>query len=100
MIYQLNKEYNNNNIAIRYSEYETINDNIDEFYKYIWVDCFTKLPLDKEIYEKIKNKKICIVSPELQQQKEKIEDYREILIENNIVPDYICCKLDNIIYWI
>lgn len=100
MIYLLNKQYNNNNIALRYSEFESINTNLDKYYKYIWIDCFTKFPLNKEIYENIKNKKICIVSPELQQQFNKIEEYRDILLRENIIPNYICCKLNNIIYWI
>ncbi len=104
MIYLLNKKYNNNNIASRLSEYEPLSftENIKDFVKWIWIDCFTKLPLDKTIYEKIKilNKKICIVSPELQGQQDKIFEYRNQLIDNNIIPDAICCKEYNIIYWI
>jgi hypothetical protein len=108
MIYLLNKDYKNNNIACRFSEYEPINHFIDNknMYQYIWVDCFTKFPLNNENYELIKNenenenKKICIVSPELQKQPEKISEYRNYIIENNIVPDMICCKVYNIINWI
>ena len=68
-------------------------------YKYLWIDCFTKFPLNKENYQLIKNenKKICIVSPELQKQHEKIEEYRNYIIEHNIIPDMICCKSYNII---
>jgi hypothetical protein len=104
MIYLLNKTYNNNNIASRFSEYEPINHflNCIDMYQYIWIDCFTKFPLNKENYELIKkeNKKICIVSPELQKQPEKIENYRNYIIENNIIPHMICCKDYNIINWI
>jgi hypothetical protein len=104
MIYLLNKDYQNNNIACRYSEYEPIENflNSIDMYKYLWIDCFTKFPLNKKIYELIKNKnkKICIVSPELQKQPEKIENYRNYMIENNIIPNMICCKSYNIIYWI
>jgi hypothetical protein len=40
-------------------------------YQYIWIDCFNKFPLTTEIYNLFKNndKKICIVSPELQKKK-------------------------------
>jgi len=41
-----------------------------------------------------------MVSPELQKQPEKIEEYRNIIINENIIPDMICCKDYNIIYWI
>jgi hypothetical protein len=104
MIYLLNKEYKNNNIACRFSEYENINfflENKDMF-STVWIDCFTKFPLNKEIYDLIKKeqKKICIVSPELQKQPEKIEIYRNYMIENNIIPDMICTKEYNIYKWI
>ena len=71
-------------------------------YSYIWVDCFNKFPLTNEIYNLIKNnnKKICIVSPELQKNIDKIELYREIIINKKIIPDLICCKIYNIIFWI
>jgi hypothetical protein len=104
MIYLLNKKYSNNKIASRYSEFEPIefSEKIKDMIEWIWVDCFTYLPLNKDSYYKIKNlnKKICIVSPELQGQKEKIQVYREQLIDNNIIPDAICCKEYNIIEWI
>ena len=106
MIYLLNKEFNNNKIACRFSEYEPLENFLlsKNMYEYIWVDCFSKFPLTTNIYNLIKNKenkkKICIVSPELQKQIEKIEEYRNYLISNNIFPDLICCKIYNIIKWI
>ena len=104
MIYLLNKDYNNNNIVCSFSEYEPIEYflNCKNMVKYVWIDCFTKFPLNKNIYEIIKNenKKICIVSPELQKQPKKIIEYRNYIIENNIIPVMICCKDYNIIYWI
>lgn len=104
MIYLLNTKYNNSKIASRYSEYEILDStiNIKNFIEWIWIDCFTKLPIDKNIYENIKkiNKKICIVSPELQGQKNKINEYRTQLINNNIIPDAICCKEYLIYEWI
>jgi hypothetical protein len=104
MIYLLNKDYNNNNIACRFSEYENIHNFLDNktMFSSIWIDCFTKFPLHKENYEIIKNMdvKICLVSPELQKQSEKLEIYRNYIIENNIVPNMICCKSYNIINWI
>jgi hypothetical protein len=104
LIYLLNTKYQNNKIASRYSEFELIelSENIKDMIEWIWIDCFTKLPLDKNIMERIKriNKKICIVSPELQSQKEKIKLYRRQLLDNDIIPDAICCKEYNIYEWI
>ena len=104
MIYLLNSQYQNSNISCRYSEFEPIEyyDKIKKFISWIWVDCFTKLPISKEIFNIFKNdgKNICIVSPELQYQKEKIVEYRGLLTVNNLIPDAICCKFNNIINWI
>lgn len=104
MIYLLNKNYQNNQNACRFSEFENLYfflENKDMF-STVWVDCFTKFPLNKENYDLIKkeNKKICIVSPELQKQPEKIQEYRNYIIENNIIPDMICTKGHNIYQWI
>ena len=92
------------NMSCRFSELEPI-----EFYKkiqnmvcWVWVDCFTEMPLTYEIYNLFikDNKKICIVSPELQQQPEQIRNYRDFFIQNKIIPNAICCKLHNIYKWI
>jgi hypothetical protein len=107
MIYSLNKNpplhpYPQPQFACRLSEYEPIEHfmKCKHMYDYIWVDCFTKFPLNKENYDIFKNKKICIVSPELQKHENKIAEYRNYIIENNIFPHMICCKEHNIIEWI
>lgn len=104
MIYLLNTKYNNNKFALRYSEYETIDQlkYIHDIIQWIWIDCFTKLPIDNNIQKQIEqyNKKICIVSPELQNQHEKIKLYKCQLEQLKIIPDAICCKECNIIEWI
>lgn len=104
MIYIVNNKYNVNNFACRYSEFEPIElvCLLKDMINWVWVDCFTNLPLTNDSYKIIKslNKQICIVSPELQNQHYKINEYRNLLINNNFIPDAICCKLDNIIYWI
>ena len=104
MIYLLNNKYNNNKIACRYSEFEPIENyhKIKNMISWIWIDCFTIFPLTINLYELFKNddKKICLVSPELQNQIEKIKEYRNFIIENEIIPDAICCKIYNIIHWI
>jgi len=102
MIHSLAKE-NNQNIALRYSEYEGLDTirNMAGKVQWIWVDCFTKLPLNHEVHAELMalGYKICIVSPELQAQPEKIVEYAEQLNREKIKPDAICTKLANIERW-
>ena len=103
MIYNLNKA-NEKNIAIRFSEYESIETvlNVKDMVKWVWVDCFNKFPLTKNAYDifKLNNLKICLVSPELQgYSSEKISEFREIVENNNFEIDGICTKYYNIGKW-
>lgn len=92
-----------NKIALRFSEFEGLDTLVAMQGKiqWVWVDCFSMLPLDKDIYKKIKELgyKICIVSPELQGQPEKLVEYKEQLRKENIQPDAICTKIYNISKW-
>jgi hypothetical protein len=70
-------------LAVRYSEFEPV-----EFalafagrVEWVWVDCFTRLPLDAETYRQLRrNFKICLVSPELQNHpRSMIQSFRQQL---------------------
>ena len=56
--------------AIRLSEYESINTvlSLKDKLTWVWIDFFTKFPIDFENYKTLKkyNFKLCFVSPELQ----------------------------------
>jgi len=103
MIFLLSKE-GEKNIALRFSECEGIDTilNMQGKVKWIWVDCFTKLPIDKENYNLLKKRgfKFCLVSPELQGQQEKLIEYKQHLEDENIIFDAICTKVYNINQWI
>ena len=91
------------NIALRYSEYEGL-DTLEKMQgrvNWVWVDCFTKLPINNKIYRKIKNMgyKLCLVSPELQNQKEKLELYAKQIKDEKIEFDAICTKEYNVKKW-
>jgi hypothetical protein len=102
MVYQLS-ELGEKNIALRFSEFETIDTilNLKGKIEWVWVDCFTKLPINIDIFNILKENgfKLCLVSPELQGQNEKIEVYKEYLNNNKIIFDSICTKLYNIPRW-
>lgn len=103
MIYQLSKN-GEKNIALRFSEYESLESILmmKNKVKWVWVDCFTKFPLDSKSYNILQNYgfKICLVSPELQSHSiEWINKYCDDLKQKNIIPDMICTKVYNIEKW-
>ncbi|MDZ4728253.1 MAG: hypothetical protein SH817_19020 [Leptospira sp.] len=102
MIIQLSNQLEKN-IAVRFSEFETIETVLSLSGKidWVWVDCFTKFPLDNKTYNILKSNgfKLCLVSPELQGRKEDIELFKNIIINENIIFDAICTKLSNIPIW-
>ena len=84
--------------AVRVSEFETIDTAMSLAGKveWVWVDCFTRFPLDFESASRLKEGgfKFCIVSPELQGRME-LSDTQEIagaMDAAGIVPDAICTK--------
>lgn len=83
-------------LAVRFSEYESIETvlSLAKKVKWVWVDCFTKNPLTKEIEVELHTAgfKLCYVSPELQQQPEKRKEYIEYFHTQNIRLDAVCTK--------
>lgn len=102
MIYVLSKS-GEKNIALRFSEFEGIDTilNMKDKVDWVWVDCFSKLPIDKNNFKLLKDNgfKLCLVSPELQNQDTKLDEYKRFLKDNNIVFDAICTKSYNIYRW-
>lgn len=91
------------NIAVRYSEYEGMDTvrNMSGKVDWIWVDTFTKLPMDYQTYQEMKKLgyKVCLVSPDLQGQPEKLKQYAEHIEAEQIEFDAICTKVYNIPEW-
>ncbi len=81
-------------VAVRFSEYETIETVMSLAGKaaWVWIDCFTKMPLTQDHYEALTGKfRLCIVSPELQGRNvEEIQDFKELLGPFSI--DAVCTK--------
>lgn len=102
MIYKLSK-IGERNMALRFSELECIDTVLAMKKKAVWawVDCFTKLPIDKGSYKALKRAgfKLCLVSPELQGRPEDIEKYKRALRKRDIAFDAICTKFSNIGRW-
>lgn len=91
------------NIALRYSEYEGIDTllHMQGKVSWVWVDCFTRMPLNQADYIMLKDMgyQLCMVSPELQGQPEKIEPYKKQLEDHEIILDAVCTKAYHIDTW-
>ncbi|MBX3073503.1 hypothetical protein KF913_06240 [Candidatus Obscuribacterales bacterium] len=102
MLYQL-VQRGETRSAVRFSEYESIDTvmKLEGLVEWVWVDCFSFLPISKDLYSHLKNCgfKLCLVSPELQGRPDDIPLYRDKLKEDGIVFDAICTKIYNIPKW-
>lgn len=90
-------------MAVRYSEYETV-ETVLKFaglVEWVWVDCFSILPLHQAEMQQFKKAgfKLCLVSPELQGRPEDLIKYKNQLAEEGLTLDAICTKLYNIDTW-
>ncbi len=103
MIWMLSNQ-GENNIALRISEVEGIDTarNMVGKIKWIWVDCFSKIPIEKKEEQELHSLgyKLCFVSPELQGRDNDIYAYKEKLESEEIFFDAICTKAYNIEKWI
>ncbi|WP_374591758.1 phosphatidylinositol-specific phospholipase C/glycerophosphodiester phosphodiesterase family protein [Aquabacterium sp.] len=88
--------------AARVSEYESIETALTLAGRidWIWVDCFTRFPLDLQAANRLKQAgfRLCLVSPELQGRsaQEHIPQLAEQLLELGIQPDAVCTKRPDI----
>lgn len=91
------------NMAIRVSEVEGIDTarNMAGKVGWIWVDCFSRIPIRKREADELKSLgyKLCFVSPELEGRDEDIERYKKQIESEGIEFDAICTKSCNIDRW-
>lgn len=91
------------NIALRVSEFEGLDTarNMAGKIKWIWIDCFTKIPINKIQYDELKKLgyKLCFVSPELEGRDKDLEAYAEFLRKNGMEMDAVCTKEYNVRRW-
>ena len=90
-------------VALRFSELEGLDTirNMAGRAQWVWGDCFTKIPIDRESFKELKalGYKLCFVSPELEGQEEKLAEYKEYIREQGIVFDAVCTKSYHIKDW-
>lgn len=93
----------NKNFAVRLSNYESIENVLKLKNKagWVWVDCFD------DIYKEIENLKIasennfkvCMASPDILGRPAQIEEYKNLLLKNDFIPDAVCVKNENYSNW-
>lgn len=102
MIYALSRQ-GETRLALRFSELEGTDTILAMKGKagWVWVDCFTRLPINRTIYSIIKENgfKLCLVSPELQGREDDIIPYRDAINIMGIAFDAVCTKKHNILKW-
>jgi hypothetical protein len=92
------KNMHRTKVSVRSSEYEGLKkiNILFKRIKWLWVDNFKKISLEKKFYLFLKKKKvkICIVSPELVK-KERLKEIGKIILKlkkNNLKIDAVCTK--------
>ena len=89
---------NEKRCALRFSEFEDIKTiyNVKKKFNWLWVDYFSKFPLNKRISLGLKKKniKICIVSPELVKNvsNKKILNFKKSIEKKKIYIDAVCTR--------
>ena len=89
------------NIAIRFSEKENI-DNVKKFInklKYVWIDTFTKFPINKSNDKILKNFHKCLVSPDRWNRAKDIKLYKKLIKKNKIRIDSVMTSYKYIKDW-
>ncbi|MEI8012252.1 MAG: WecB/TagA/CpsF family glycosyltransferase [Candidatus Omnitrophota bacterium] len=90
-------------VAVRFSELEGMDTvlAVKGRVKWVWVDCFSRLPIDHDAFLRLKEAgfRLCLVSPELQGRPEDILSYRQYLSRADIEFDAVCSKLNCISMW-
>ncbi len=90
------------NIAIRFSEKETIN-NAKYFinrFKWVWIDTLTKLPLNEKNINVLKKFKTCLVCPERWGRPNDIAVYKKKMKKLNFKPDAVMTSIKYVRQWL
>ena len=99
-LYSASKK-NEKNIAVRFSEYESIQ--LAEFFvnkvDWIWIDTVTKLPLNNSNINTIKQFKSCLVCPERWGRKKDINNYKKKMKKLKFTPSAIMTDLISAKIW-
>ena len=89
------------NTAIRFSEEESI-DTVKKYINYVnwvWIDTFTKFPINQKNIKILNRFNKCLVSPDRWNRSKDIKPYRKIIKKNKINIDYVMTSESNVKLW-
>ena len=92
------KNMHKTKVSIRYSEFEDLKkiDKLFDSIKWVWLDNFNEIKINRKFYSFIKKKKvkICIVSPELvkKSRSKEIKKIKSYFEKNKYIVDAVCTK--------
>ena len=93
---------NEKNIAVRFSEFEPIEN--ASFFKnkldWIWIDSITKSPINKENFKIINQYNVCVVCPSLWNRVSEINDVKQNLDGYNFHNIKVITKMNHVNNWI
>lgn len=102
-IYRATRNEGFRKIAVRYSEAEPAEMALAQsgLADWVWVDTNTQLPLDRQIYHKLKHAgfKICLVCPERWGRPQDIQAYKNKMREEGITIDAVMTSLKHAEEW-
>ena len=90
------------NIAVRFSEFESINTviKLKGLVDWVWIDTFTKLPLNEETIDVLKNFKTCLVCPERWERPQDIAFYKEKIQRFELKLSAVMTSKETIKEWV
>ncbi|MCA9400986.1 MAG: hypothetical protein KC713_05130 [Candidatus Omnitrophica bacterium] len=92
-----------NRVALRYSEYESVESimRLSGKVQWVWVDGFQKLTLTSKESDILREAgfRLCLVSPELQGRDADIEMYQDKIKDQQLCLQAVCTKTHNIPRW-
>ena len=88
-------------LSLRFSELEPkfLNTTLIDKVHWLWIDSFTKLPIDKESVKYFKKFESCLVSPSRWGRVNSIEQSLKTFKKFEFTPDWIMVEIDEIIEW-
>tara|TARA_X000001036_G_scaffold366213_1_gene350923 strand:+ start:293 stop:631 length:339 start_codon:yes stop_codon:yes gene_type:complete len=97
-----NEQNNLRNIAVRFSEIESINTimKFKDLIDWVWIDTFTKLPLNQNSINILKGFKTCLVCPERWNRPEDIVQYKEKLKKINFQLSAVMTSRHTVKNWV
>ncbi len=91
----------NKNIAVRFSEFESIKtvEYFNNLVDWVWIDTVNTLPVQRENLPIISDFKSCLVCPERWGRKKDIKNYKKILEKLHYEPSAVMTSFDCVKLW-